>query len=473
MNQQDLKKRKQTMQLSVIEGSFYSLMVGFAQYFITPFAVFLGLSNFAIGILRSISTLFSGIGFYSANWLYNMNEKRKEFISKYVLYQAYILLLFPVLIILPFDKSIPLIIIYSVFLFLGSLVSPIWTSLMGQVVLRQERGSYFGTRNKITGFFELSGSLVAGAILTFFTNNPIIGFSFIFIAAAFFRFVSSRLILKHWEPKKHLDSYKPKIGDILYIKDKYLRNLIMLGGGMLFATNIAGPFFAIFMLRDLHFSYLDFTIATIASTLATLISQPYWGKLIDRYGTRPVLFSTTLLIPFIPLLWIPAADLSYVILIQFYSGVVWAGFDLAVFNMLLKISPNNKTHVYSSLYNSLITFLTFLGMLIGSFMIYFVDSLSLGFIAGIQIIFLISGILRFIVAALALPRITKKMQVNSLSFFLKTITVYPIKGILSEVELGILFAESTVVSSSKLLRNPVKAGKDIVKDLKSFLKQIE
>jgi len=467
-----VQKRKQTMKLSVIEGSFYALMVGFAQYFITPFAVFLGLSNFSIGIMRSISTLVSGFGFYFANWFYKMNEKRKIFISKYVLYQAYILLLFPILIVLPFDKSIPLIIFYSLFLFFGSLVSPIWTSLMSQVVLIKERGSYFGMRNKIIGFFELGASLVAGSILTYFTNNPIIGFSLIFIFAALFRFISSRLILKHWEPKKHLDSHKPNIEDILYMKDKYLRNLIMLGGGMLFATNIAGPFFAIFMLRDLHFSYLDFTIAIIASTLATNISQPYWGKLIDRYGTRPVLFSTAILIPFVPLLWIPAYNLSYIIAIQLFSGLVWAGFDLSVFNMLLKISPNNKTHVYSSLYNSVITFLTFLGMLFGSFMIYFIDSMTLGFLAGIQIIFLISGILRFIVIAFTLPKITKEMQVNSLSFFLKTITVYPIKGIISEVEQSVLFAESAIISSSKIIRNPVKVGKSIIKDLNSFLRQI-
>jgi MFS family permease len=202
---------------------------------------------------------------------------------------------------------------------------------------------------------------------------------------------------------------------------------------MLLATGIAGPFFAIFMLRELHFSDFDFAIATAASTLATLISQPYWGRVIDRYGTRPVMFATAMLIPFIALLWIPADNFLYVVLIQIYSGLVWAGFDLANFNMMLKIAPRKTLHDYAAHINGLSAAMTFAGGIIGSVLALFFEGTTLGLISGLQIIFLVSAVARFAVAALAVPRITKTMTVDGPRFLMRVVTVYPVKGVMAEI----------------------------------------
>ncbi|MCX8202375.1 MAG: MFS transporter [Candidatus Micrarchaeota archaeon] len=470
-----IMQRKSTMNLSIIEGGLYSGMVGFCQYFITPYAIFLGMPNFMVGLLRSISSLVSALGFYFSIWLMQFEKTRKEMISKYVSYQAYIIIFFLLIPFVPLDRSWMFIFLYSLFLFLGSVVSPMWTSLMKDVVVKKERGTYFGRRNKLAGLFEVASSLIAGAVLNYFTGNIYVGFITIFVVAFLFRLASSRLLLKHWDPNGKIFHKGKKKGmkfEFFLVNDKYLNNLILLGGGMLFATNIAGPFFAVFMLKNLNFSYLDFTLATVASTIATLISQPYWGRLIDKYGTRPVLFSTSVLIPLVPLFWIPATNLMYVIIIQLYAGVVWAGFDLAVFNMLLKISPKNKTSLYSASYNGAISILTFLGMFLGSILILILDSIDAQILNSIQILFLISGILRFLVAAVVIPRITAQMQVNSLNFFLKTITVYPIKGVLSEVEQGTVFAEQIVISTSKLIFDPLGSFKRIRKGFQASIKLI-
>ncbi|MCS7109715.1 MAG: MFS transporter [Candidatus Micrarchaeota archaeon] len=470
-----IKQRRTTMNLSIIEGGLYSGMVGFCQYFITPYAIFLGMPNFMIGLLRSISSFISALGFYFSVWLMQFERSRKEMISKYISYQAYTILLFLLIPLLPLDRSLFFILLYSLFLFFGSVVSPVWTSLMKDVVIKKERGIYFGNRNKLSGLFEVVSSLAAGAILNYFTGNVYIGFLTIFIVAFLFRVASSRLIMKHWDPNGKIFHDKRKKGfsfQFSLVNDKYLNNLILLGGGMLFATNIAGPFFAVFMLKNLNFSYFDFTVATIASTIATLISQPYWGKLIDRYGTRPILFSTSLLIPIVPLLWIPADSLLYVIIIQLYAGVVWAGFDLAVFNMLLKIAPKNSTSLYSASYNGAVSILTFSGMLVGSILILFLDNIVIEGWHSIQILFLISSALRFVVFGIAIPRITENMQVDSLKFFLKTITVYPIKGVLSEVEQGTVFAEQVVLSTSRFILDPIGSFRKISRGFQASIKLI-
>ena len=46
-----------------------------------------------------------------------------------------------------------------------------------------------------------------------------------------------------------------------------------------FATAIASPFFAVYMLKDLDMSILSYTIITVGSALTSLLFLPVWGNL--------------------------------------------------------------------------------------------------------------------------------------------------------------------------------------------------
>ncbi|VVB74092.1 Major Facilitator Superfamily protein [uncultured archaeon] len=424
--------RERTKRLAILEGMMWAAQNGVGAYFITPFALMVGASDFAIGLLRAFSTLSSAIGYYAGAWLLQFEKGRRELISKFTTIQAFSWLLLAILPLLPTDRAVLLVLFYSLMSFVGSMISPAWTSMMSDVVVGKERGEYFGRRSKISGFVEFAMSILTGAFLSWMTGNLLLGFGITFFLAFLFRYISSQLLKRHWDPPFKPD-HESFISVVKPPNDPYLKNLIYLSAGMVFATGIAGPFFAVFMLRDLHFSYIDFAIATAASTFATLISQPYWGKVIDKYGTRPVMFATALLIPFIAILWIPADSFAYVILIQLYSGVVWAGFDLANFNMLLKISPRKTLHDYAAHMNGLGALTTFFGSIAGSFLALFLEGSTIGLLNSIQTIFLISAVARFVVAALTVPRITKTMTVDGPRFLIRVITVYPMKGVMAEL----------------------------------------
>lgn len=425
-------KREWTKDISVTEGMLSSAMTGVGTYFITPFALLLGASPFMIGLLNSFSTLSGTIGDYLGAWALQFEGRRAALMSKFAELQAFFWLLMAVIPLIPFNHVILLVIIYSLVSLAGALTAPAWTSLMNDVVKKKDRGVYFGARNKIGGFVELATSLITGIFLSWVTGSILIGFGITFVLAFVFRFISGRLLSKHWD-----SDFKPKresLSSVVKVpNDPYLRNLVYLNAGMLFATGIAGPFFAVFMLSNLHFSYFDFAIATAASTFATLISQPYWGTVIDKYGTRPVMFSTALLIPFIALLWIPANNFTFVVLVQLFSGVVWSGFNLATFNMMLKIAPRSSLHDYAAHINGLGALTTFGGGILGSLIVLLLGSTTLGILTGLQIIFLISGLARFVVAAITVPRITKNMTVDGPRFLMRVVTVYPIKGVKAEV----------------------------------------
>ena len=81
----------------------------------------------------------------------------------------------------------------------------------------------------------------------------------------------------------------------------------------------------------------------ISSTLAvTLISMPYWGKLIDRYGMIKVLKASSFLVALFPLLYILVRIPEGLIFVQFLDGLIFAGFNLALANFVYNVSTQEK-----------------------------------------------------------------------------------------------------------------------------------
>jgi len=437
-NTRQLKKnvkqlKEKTKRIAILEGSAWAVMAGSGVYAITPYAVALGASNFVIGLISAFSTISSSIGDYLGSWFLQFSKSRKTQLFWSMLVQAFLWIPIGFLFLFsPGISGVSLLILYSLSSFLGSFGGSAWLSLIGDSVDEKERGTYFGKRNKVLGIVQLITSLAAGLLLNVLTKNVFIGFITIFAASFVFRAISAYLLNQYWEPlfKKQRVSL---LKTIEFPKDPYFRNFIILSAGLIFATNVGSPFMSVYMLKDLRFDYLSFSIATIASVVSTLITNPYWGKVIDKYGTRPVLFATSSLIVLIPFLWILSTDLLGVVLTQLYSGFVWAGFNLSIVNFLFRVAPHDKIPAYAAHTNGISDISTFLGASVGSLMVLFLNGAPLFFMSTLQVTFFVSGILRLLFVAYALPNLSKNMAVRGDRFLLRVVTVYPIKGMQMEL----------------------------------------
>ncbi len=427
------ESKEKTKELSILEGSAWAVMIGAGARFITPYAVALGLSNFIIGLISAFSTIASSLGQYVGAWWLQFAKNRREVLFKSAIVQAVVWIPIAFLFLLSPDLSGPtLVVLYSLAAFFGSLASPAWTSIIADSVEKHERGEFFGRRNKILGIVNLVASLAAGYLLKVVTNNAFIGFVTLFITAFIFRAISAYLLVNYRDP-----SFKEKREPLLKIfqipADKHFRNFLLLSSGMVFATYIAAPFFAVYMLKDLKFDYLSFSMVQVAPIFTAIFTQPYWGKVIDKYGTRPVLFATSILIIFVPLLWIFAKDFVFALLIELYSGVVWAGFDLSVFNFLFRVAPRSKIPQYAAHANGISDLSAFVGASVGSFIVLYTNGSTIFFLVGLQIVFFISGILRLLAVSYALPKLSTHMKVDGQKFLVRVVTIYPLKGMRMEL----------------------------------------
>ena len=57
---------------------------------------------------------------------------------------------------------------------------------------------------------------------------------------------------------------------------------------------------------------------------------------------------------FVPFLWFASTISPLALLVNFWSGFMWGGYNLAAFNLLLDITPDANRSLYIGAYNTII-----------------------------------------------------------------------------------------------------------------------
>jgi MFS family permease len=110
------------------------------------------------------------------------------------------------------------------------------------------------------------------------------------------------------------------------------------------------------------------TISIIAS-LTTMPAQRFLGRLSDRWGARKLMLVMGFIIPVMPICWFIINAAWMAIPINIAAGVVWAGFGLANFNLLLEISPAEQRVRYTAIYQILVLVSSAVGASLGGVMV--------------------------------------------------------------------------------------------------------
>jgi MFS family permease len=409
--------RRRTQRLSIWEGSLWAVLWGFGETYIAPFALFLGAGNLAMAFIGTGPVLIAALAQLTGSALLERVGRRLPIILTGVAVQAvaYIpLFLLPVL--LPAGGIAGLLTTVTVLFFFSGLTVPSWMSLMGDVVDPADRGRYFSNRTHIMLYTMLTTMLLAGAIISLWKNtgHTVIGFGFLFSTACLIRLVSIFFLRRHYDMPLQSDMNNAYFSFFDFVKAtpksnfaKFTFTVALMNG----TTQIASPFFAVYMLRDLHWSYLQFTVNMVAFLLSQTLFVRWWGALSDRHGNRAVLKATSCLLPTLPLFWIFSDNYSVLLFAQVVSGITWSGFNLAASNFIYDaVTPAKRARAFSyyNVINGLFSVAG--GMLVGAFIAEHVPAkftlwtIQISMISSLPAVFVISSIARAIAAAVMLPQ---------------------------------------------------------------------
>lgn len=427
---EDIKK-EEAGKISIKEGSAWSLMEGFGNKYITPYALSIGATNTQIGILSSLPGLLGNILQIPVLHLIRKNSRKKVvFIA--CLFQA--LMWIPIISIgfLYFFNYINsriasnlLIIIYSLLIIAGSTANPAWNSWMKDI-LKTNIGEYFGKRSRIINFVVTLSMLSAGIILNFFGKEYAFkGFLIIFLIAFAGRMISAYLVTRQYEPKFNYEN-KDYFSLRQFIKKMFFNNFghfVIYISLISFATAIAGPFFAVYMLKDLNFSYIEYTLVSLSSILTIIIFMPFWGKFADKFGNIKVIKITGFFVPLVPVFWLassliqktnPLFPIIYLMIIEGFSGFAWSGFNLSANNFVYDAVSREKMVFCFTYFNIINAFGTFIGAYAGGFIAS--QNILIFGMKSILIIFLISAGLRFLISLKMISFLKEVREVHNFDF---------------------------------------------------------
>ena len=428
---------RKSLKYSIYDGAAFAVMDGMTASFLTPFAVALNTSISLIAALTYVPQLIGAFVQLFATKLVEIVKDRRKILVVGSFIHAF---LWIPLLLIPYttpNQKYLLIIYVSLQTMAAQLMNPVWNSLMGEVVPKYERGRFFGLRNRVVGATSFIAALIAGLVLNYYSpKQPFLGFSILFSVAFIARVISSILRSMMYNPATDLSKEeKFSVFDFVKRMDKtnYGHFVIYLAI-FKFVVYIAAPFFAVYMLKDLGFTYLQFAIIIAAELIASFVAMGIWGRLIDGKGTKYVLYISGMLASIIPLFWLFSSNFYYLILVEVFSGLAWAGFNLISSNFIFDaVRPENRIRciAYYKFFEGLAIFG---GALLGGFLIEHLPAWI--FISSILVVFLISGVLRLITSLILLPTLKEARLIEvdiGHSFFKKYLTIRPSEGLVFEV----------------------------------------
>jgi MFS family permease len=421
MNTTEPNEKKQegvpSLRAAVNDGVSYAVMMGCGETYLGPFGIFLRASTLQVGFLATLPQVFGAV----MQWVGAVNMDRFRSRRKVILAGAATqAATFIPMALLPFlFGSGSLSVLYLLALMIvyqgasGSTV-PIWNSLIGDLVPANIRGRFFGHRNRLTGMSTFIALFLAGGVLDLFdrAGRAKLGFLIIFSVAFLARMNSVRWLSKYEDPEFRITPEQT------FTFRQFLRRsphsnfakFVFYVGAINFGVAFSAPYFALYMLRDLRFSYVEFTIVSGVATITQFLTFRYWGELSDRFGNKKILNICGWGVALVPMLWLVSPHILYLMLIQTYSGFVWSGFSLASANFIFDaVTPPKRARcvAYQGLVNG---FCVFLGSVAGGYAaVHLPQSFSLGFWVWkpafiLPVIFLISGLIRSVATGIFLPK---------------------------------------------------------------------
>jgi MFS family permease len=252
----------------------------------------------------------------------------------------------------------------------SSLASVAWSSAISELVPERLSGRYFARRNLVFGAWTLIAVMAAGHLVEW-QHNSLTVFAWIFCCAGFLRLFGLFFLnrMKFPEPVMQRRSRAIAIADLLSTvrNTNYLRLCLFVGlWGLL--LNAAMPFYTMYVIDRLNLGMGAMVMMTTMASLGGLTSLKAWGALCDRYGNRPVMNAAALIWGLTAFAMWTAARPSWTLHLYagyFVVGAMTAGFQLAQFNLMIRLAPIDNRAAFVAVFIAITSFFSAIGPILG------------------------------------------------------------------------------------------------------------
>lgn len=328
--------------------------------FISAFAIYLGLSDLALGIYAVLDTMTNVIQVFAAPLFSKIGQSKKVVLTNYSIYRiSSVCLAF-----IPFiskDINIRTIIFFilaTIYAITGEMGYITFVNWRMTLIKKEDRTNFAAKRNFLKNTIVLAFSLIMGIVLDRFTavGYELYGFLILFVIVFIIAFIDIVLRVNTYKPEIIEEKIGVKDNIIMPAKDKNFRSVLVTGGLNRFAYGIGTMYLNVFLLRHLNIGYLYYSILNILINLSDAFSSKYWGnKAKERKWTKVILpMCIIFIVGFASLLILNDSQLIYLLPLIY----ILLGFGNASYEMYDHIAIYEKAK--DKLQTSYVTFERFI-----------------------------------------------------------------------------------------------------------------
>lgn len=249
---------------------------------LSAFAVYLGLSDFAIGIYVLLDTMTNVIQVFAAPLFSRIGQSKKIVLINYSIYRISSVC-FAFIPFLSNDISIRTALFFifaSIYAITGEMGYITFVNWRMSLIKKEDRTTFASTRNILKNTIVLLFSFIMGIILDKFTaiGYELYGFLILFVLVFIIAFIDITLRIFTYKPKIYQEKINFKDNIIIPAKDQQFRKIIVTCGLNRFAYGIGTMYLNVFLLRYLKIGYIYYSILNILLNLSDAISSNFWSN---------------------------------------------------------------------------------------------------------------------------------------------------------------------------------------------------
>ena len=342
----------------VASGALFSLGSG---GFMAAYALALGANNLQVGILAALPFI-TQVAQLPAILAVERFRRRKAIGIPALL--AAQLLWVPIGAV-PFlleTPGAPAVTVVIVLMAVRGLFAPVWattwTSWMRDLVPQNALGSYYGSRlATVTAAVAVVG--IGGSFFVRWwegvssPDDAIFAYSILLIGGTLtFGLLSPSLALRAREPLMPAAPASGRSALMVLVeplRDRNFSQLVRFLFVWSLVSNLAIPFFAVYMLLELGLSLPAVIGFTVLGQVTNILFVRVWGPMADRVGSKTVLSLSASLYLLVILGWVFTAyperhflTLPLLAVLHIFAGVAAAGVTLTMSTLTLKVAPEGK-----------------------------------------------------------------------------------------------------------------------------------
>ncbi|HKP61618.1 MAG TPA: MFS transporter [Polyangiales bacterium] len=395
--------------LSIFDGILFGLMVGASESYFGACAVALGHTDTALAMLATLPLFAGALCQAAAGPLVLWLGSRKRVVVFGALMQAlsHLGLIAVAWHGAPaFGPLLALVIMYFVS---GMCIAPAWGAWMGGLTEHCDRQRFFAIRSgcvsaaMVVAFVWAGYHLRDAALSHSLSQTYALLFAIGFVA----RLASMTVLISQPDPNAMpRDSLRRVLARTrAAVRGDGFR--LVLGLGLLtLGAQVSVPFYAPYMLKTLALGYDGFARMIAVQLVARALFFPFAHRVAARFGLERVLVTAIVFIAVVAWIWGGTADMRAIVVAQFISGIAWAAYEFASFQLLLRSARPAYRVEFLAVAASLGGIMQLTGALVGSWLLTRIGLSYRG-------VFLVSAVGRCLPLFLLLPMLFERQQAKA------------------------------------------------------------